>query len=176
MQQMENQTDNYHKNLAATHIVCYRVTATEKTWSCHYRPTQETLDRKHLQLFELTIQSENYDSQQEITWSVFKHDLMSLSAFSHNANRVVRSVLTSSCLVIWSAINSEIAKHTRQLQRSTAALTIPNQNRSVSVFCNQTQCIQNNWYYISWSQRVPYIHCVSKKTRHQTLAHNFPKC
>jgi len=21
-----------------------------------------------------------------------------------------------------------------------------------------------------------YIHCVSKKTRHQTLAHNFPKC
>jgi len=165
MQQMENQTDNYHKNLAATHIVCYRVTATEKTWSCHYRPTQETLDRKHLQLFELTIQSENYDSQQEITWSVFKHDLMSLSAFSHNANRVVRSVLTSSCLVIWSAINSEIAKHTRQLQRSTAALTIPNQNRSVSVFCNQTQCIQNNWYYISWSQRVPYIHCVSKKNK-----------
>jgi len=23
---------------------------------------------------------------------------------------------------------------------------------------------------------VLYIHCVSKKTRHQTLAHNFPKC
>ena len=32
--------------------------------------------------------------------------------------------------------------------------------------------------HTAWQRafRTQNIHCVSKKTRHQTLAHNFPKC
>jgi len=86
------------KNIILAHTGWHRITVTEQICCCfHY-----TTNTENILLFKLTMQSYKlYDSWEEITWSVFKHDLMSLSAFSHNANKVVRSVFTSSCLVIY---------------------------------------------------------------------------
>ena len=41
-----------------------------------------------------------------------------------------------------------------------------------------SKCWRDFRYYCNFITITQYhsIHCVSKKTRHQTLAHNFPKC